>query len=413
MIGGVDEPQTAYASVENSTKRNFLKPALPTPTLPPSAPSGLVSSELATSAPAPLDLDTPWPATSKIARSQPIATQSALRDSGFSKTSLVRGFVNLLSTVANAIDYHARTSKSKVTKVKKHIERLRDDPQLDGNLLIKRRLNEFEYQQLLDSIAKSSELQYFFDKRFRREYSHEDHVLVIRILSTLHEVLGDGIQRKIFSWLDSQSSGSNEVADVAKEIEGSGARHLFLRILGKTDEKQPDRSFTYKDCGYPGLVIEISVSQLATDVKKKARAYIQGTEGQIRTVINIDSNSTYPKKGGSATFSIWRADFSQKPLGIVESVINQDFRDKNGQPVSNADLRVSLSDFVSDEVMLPLGEDIPEFVLTSQVLCQVLKSAEEKHQNGENVKKAGEKRQQKSLRRSERIRNLVKPSYKV
>ncbi|KAL9076036.1 MAG: hypothetical protein Q9157_003800 [Trypethelium eluteriae] len=333
-------------------------PALPTPTLPLSAPSGPASSEPAISTSAPFDPDTPWPATSKIARSEPIVTQSASRDSGFSKTSLVRGFVHLLSTVANTLDYHARTSKSKVTKVKKYIERLRDDPQVDGNLLSKRRLNESEYQQLLDSIAEDSDLQSFFDKRFRHEYSHEDHVLVI-------------------------------------QIEGSGARHLFLRILGKMDEKQPDRSFTYKDCGFPGLVIEISVSQSVTDVQKKAKAYIQGTEGQIRTVINIDN-------------------FSQESLGVIESVISQEFRDKNGQPVSNADLRVSLSDFVSDEVMLPLGEDIPEFVLTSQVLCQVLKSAEEKHQNGEDAKRAGEKRQQKSLRRSERIRNMVKkPSYKV
>ena len=64
--------------------------------------------------------------------------------------------------------------------------------------------------------------------------------------------------------------------------------------------------------------------------------------------------------------------------------------------------------------MLPLGEDIPEFVLTSQVLCQLLNSAEEKQQNGEDAKKAGEKREQKSVRRSERIRNMVKkPSYKV
>ena len=225
--------------------------------------------------------------------------------------------------MANTIDYHARTSKSKVTKVKKYIERLRDDPQVDGKLLSKRRLNEFEYQQLLNSIAEDSELQSFFDKRFRHEYSHEDHVLVIRILSTLHEVLGDGIQRKIFSWLHSQLSGSNDLANVAKEIEGSGARHLSLRILGKMDEKQPDSSLTYKDCGFPGLVIETSVSQSVTDVQKKAKAYIQGTEGQIRTVINIDSNSTYPKKGGSATFSIWRADFSQESLGVVESVISQ------------------------------------------------------------------------------------------
>ncbi|KAF2228475.1 hypothetical protein EV356DRAFT_457746 [Viridothelium virens] len=398
----------------NQTSSKPALPALPTPTLPLSAPSGPASSEPAISTSAPFDPDTPWPATSKIARSEPIVTQSASRDSGFSKTSLVRGFVHLLSTVANTLDYHARTSKSKVTKVKKYIERLCDDPQVDGNLLSKRRLNESEYQQLLDSIAEDSDLQSFFDKRFRHEYSHEDHVLVIRMLSTLHEVLGDGIQRKIFSWLDSQSSGSNSLTNVAKEIEGSGARHLFLRILGKMDEKQPDRSFTYKDCGFPGLVIEISVSQSVTDVQKKAKAYIQGTEGQIRTVINIDSNSTYPKKGGSATFSIWRADFSQESLGVIESVISQEFRDKNGQPVSNADLRVSLSDFVSDEVMLPLGEDIPEFVLTSQVLCQVLKSAEEKHQNGEDAKRAGEKRQQKSLRRSERIRNMVKkPSYKV
>lgn len=225
--------------------------------------------------------------------------------------------------MANAIDYHARTSKSKVTKVKKYIERLRDDPQLDGKLLSKRRLNEFEYQQLLDSIAEDPELQSFFDKKLRHEYSHEDHMLVIRMVSTLHEVLGERIQRKIFSWLDSQSSSSNQLANIANEIQATGASDLFLEILGKIDGKQPDKSFTYMDCVHPGLIIEISVSQSVTEVRKKAKAYIHGTKGQTRTVINIDSNSRYPKKGGPATFSVWRADFSQNPLDVVESVISQ------------------------------------------------------------------------------------------
>ena len=144
---------------------------------------------------------------------------------------------------------------------------------------------------------------------------------MIRVLTTLHENLGDEIQRRIYSWLDSLPSGSNQLADITTKIRGTGARDLSLKILGKIDTKQADKSFTYKGCGYPGLVIEISES--AADVGKKAKAYIQGTKGQIRTVIYIGSNGAYPKKGGPATFSIWRTDFSQEHLDVIESANNQ------------------------------------------------------------------------------------------
>ena len=68
--------------------------------------------------------------------------------------------------------------------------------------------------------------------------------------------------------------------------------------------------------------------------------------------------------------------------------------------------------------MLPFREDlsrISEFVLTSKVLCEVLKDAEEMQQDSVEAKeKVTEDSQQKSPRRSERVRKMFKkPSYKV
>ncbi len=141
----------------------------------------------------------------------------------------------------------------------------------------------------------------------------------------LHEYLSWNIAVRIDRWLESLRIGRGLFANIANKIEITGAPSLKVDVLReKPDTKGPDASFTYNDCGDPGLVIEVSYSQPAADVSKKARAYILGTKGVIRTVVHIDANDIYQNKGLSARFSVWRADFTsvkdQEHVGIVESV---------------------------------------------------------------------------------------------
>ena len=87
--------------------------------------------------------------------------------------------------------------------------------------------------------------------------------------------------------------------------------------------------------------------------------------------------------------------------------IAQNFRDENKQPVPGADLRLSLiRDFVCEKALTSLernARDVPELVIPSNVLCDLLKEAEEIQQ------KDDAKRKQKKLERVEMERVINEP----
>lgn len=140
----------------------------------------------------------------------------------------------------------------------------------------------------------------------------------------LHEFLSRNIAKQIDNWLDKIRDGTGLFANIANKIETTGAPGLNIEVVsGKPDTKLPDESFTYEDCDDPGLVIEVSYSQPATDISKRARSYILGTKGDIRTVVHIDATDIYRNVSLSARFSVWRADFTSangQAVGIIESV---------------------------------------------------------------------------------------------
>ncbi|KAF2174425.1 hypothetical protein K469DRAFT_690362 [Zopfia rhizophila CBS 207.26] len=138
----------------------------------------------------------------------------------------------------------------------------------------------------------------------------------------------------------------------------------------------------------PGLVIEVAWSQRKLDLKELANVYIRRSRGLIRTVFGVNLNDIYAammrqhQQGikatlgkAAATFSVWRAEVDKsngsKGATAIPSVLDEVFRDEDGNPVTGADLQLSLKDFICEEIANSF-EDIedPEIVLSSESLCR-------------------------------------------
>lgn len=100
---------------------------------------------------------------------------------------------------------------------------------------------------------------------------------------------------------------------------GSASIEAPSRFGGEHNTKSPDKSYGHEPCdGSPTLVIEVAWSQRSLDLPKLAKRYIQGSKGQIRTVIGVDIPYRRPgEEGTSAGFSIWRVEQNEEGLALV------------------------------------------------------------------------------------------------
>lgn len=76
---------------------------------------------------------------------------------------------------------------------------------------------------------------------------------------------------------------------------------------------EPDEQFSHLRAPFPGIIIEVSVSQRWEQVKDKAEKLMRKAKGKVALVINID----YPDHVHSkeATVSVWRSKILQHGLG--------------------------------------------------------------------------------------------------
>ena len=148
------------------------------------------------------------------------------------------------------------------------------------------------------------------------------------LYDTLAEQMHDGIKealRKV-----QVNSEDNDIKTAIERIIPTGSSNISLTgTLRNRGKKSPDKSYRYKGCKFPSLVIEIAYSQRKLNLPDLAERYIYGSEGDIRTVIGINLNDIYQsesdrKKGkhfrpSAATISVWRAKFDDS--GGESSVI--------------------------------------------------------------------------------------------
>jgi hypothetical protein len=78
--------------------------------------------------------------------------------------------------------------------------------------------------------------------------------------------------------------------------------------------RDPDGQFQHKDAAFPGVVIEVSYTQDGKNLRKLARDYIWGSNGDIKVVIGIDINY-----GRESTVLLWRPKYVRETTGRTDS----------------------------------------------------------------------------------------------
>jgi hypothetical protein len=129
---------------------------------------------------------------------------------------------------------------------------------------------------------------------------------VIRMPSPLHNSLAGGIGHEISIQLGVfRNSPKPKTAELGRSISPTDDVNIEFHVAAKRfDRRNPDKTYTYTSCNFPGLVIEVAWPQRQLDLAGLAEEYIQRSEGSIRTVVGV--NVEYQVEA-PATFSVWHA----------------------------------------------------------------------------------------------------------
>ncbi|KAF2967606.1 hypothetical protein GQX73_g6016 [Xylaria multiplex] len=228
-----------------------------------------------------------------------------------------------------------------------------------GKYLIQRTLHYSGYKLLWEELNKADNqelLEYVKGDKFRFDYTRRpckgDKQFVIHMPSVFHESMAGKLSDEIVGWLADIKKGRLCNVDNTKEetirIADGISSTLAARVKynePRDDQLEPDLSFTNEECIDADLVVEVAWSQRDLKLPYRATRYLEGRQGAIRTVIGFNMNDIY-QGGCHATFSIWKAQHDGDEWKRITEVDNQEFIDKNGQPVDDCELLVSLTDFI-------------------------------------------------------------------
>jgi hypothetical protein len=144
--------------------------------------------------------------------------------------------------------------------------------------------------------------------------------------SPLHNTLAGGIGHEISIQLGVfRNSPEPKTAELGRSISPTDDVDIEFHVAAKRfDRRNPDKTYTYTGCNFPGLVIEVAWSQRQLDLAGLAEEYIQRSEGSIRTVVGV--NVEY-RVEAPATFSVWHAQVDksngEEILKVIETVENR------------------------------------------------------------------------------------------
>ncbi|KAI0110181.1 hypothetical protein F4814DRAFT_451156 [Daldinia grandis] len=253
-----------------------------------------------------------------------------------------------------------------------------------GKYLVALTLHYQGYKKLQEILAEpeNHELSEWVKRYLRRG----DKQFVIHMPSTFHESMAGNFNSIIDRWLGSVESGAlctvdgtrAETVKVASRLKPT----LAVRVKCKEprdDRLEPDLSFTYRECTVADLVVEVAWSQSHLKLPDRARRYIEGNNGEIRTVIGLNMNDIY-KGGRRATVSVWKAKLVGDKWTRTTAVNNKEFINEYGDPLEDYVLRLTLKDFICEEEQRALEplEDVP-LEISSEILHGLYKEAFRKH----------------------------------
>ncbi|KAJ6069163.1 hypothetical protein N7499_011050 [Penicillium canescens] len=274
----------------------------------------------------------------------------------------------------------SKSTQNVVNRFRLHREGYRPGPWWEG------RVRPNDYTQVLHVLDADRPLQKYVDDKLRYDYDPCRSRLTIRMPSPLHDTFCARIVDEISRQIRQYQQNGGPAANFAKEVEHFATSRILIpedRTDGKQtySRREPDASFGHRRAHYPGVIVEVCYSQKSRRVAHIADEYILNTGGSVNAVVAFDVDYEGSKR---ATITVWRPEYTTvdgvqefRATAIVEA---EPFRMDTGIPAERTGLRLSLSDFATEELSQGhVGLD-QEIFITSEQLCDFLSSAESRQQ---------------------------------
>ncbi|KAF2962729.1 hypothetical protein GQX73_g10848 [Xylaria multiplex] len=224
-----------------------------------------------------------------------------------------------------------------------------------------RKLTPSQYEQLLEKIEDGK----VFPDKLRFEYTHSTQQFEIRMTTTVHEGIVGELNERFAVWkAELMKSNNSEISDAAKTLRLHGNKHVKLPALEEArDSKSPDGGIKHRcklGCGHPALLFEIEFSHhTKKELRDRAQAYIEHSNGKIRTVIGVYMGEIYKaeRENERRLKKMYRTretdesgpqSYSTDDRNITGEASILKFRDSTGKAIQSTPLRISLEDCICE-----------------------------------------------------------------
>ncbi|KAF2176017.1 hypothetical protein K469DRAFT_743120 [Zopfia rhizophila CBS 207.26] len=261
-------------------------------------------------------------------------------------------------------------------------------------------LAQGEYDEIERRIGQDELLCGYVKDKIRYDYDGSVNQLVVRMPTASAKSIREG---------------SGDAAAFAQKVHPARSTEIYFPVddapPGTKSKHEPDASFWHDDAQFPGVIIEVAYSQKKKRLSRLAEDYLLDSDASVQVVVGLDIE--YGKKRScKATLSVWRAYMAhtgdRDELRVVQEVVDEAFRDDQGNPTEHPGLRLHLSDFAYEELAQnEIGDQDRELVVSAQQLCQCLTAVETKVQQAGSLGKhsiaSGVKKRKRSVSPPEEI----------
>lgn len=149
------------------------------------------------------------------------------------------------------------------------------------------------------------------------DYFPSGKVLVLRMLSDVHESFLYRLTGRITERLRRLSLEPGPAADFAKGIRYNGSATIRPLVPGYGDH-DPDGSFRHVKSPASTVIVEVAHSQNGKALERLAEEYLLGSRVGIRVMVGVDIEYS---KNQRATFSIWRPKQQDDKVWVAEPTV--------------------------------------------------------------------------------------------
>ncbi|KIW85156.1 hypothetical protein Z517_00546 [Fonsecaea pedrosoi CBS 271.37] len=219
----------------------------------------------------------------------------------------------------------------------------------------------------------------------RCDYFESSQQFVLRWNSKPREVLRTELRSSLHAHLRSLHGHWPDTAAGRFAQENRYCGYVAVKSVSDIFSKRhdPDIALGHPSARYPGVIIEVVGSEKGNALEQHANEYLWHSGGQIRVMVGIKTEFSDEKgnKNKKATFCVWKSQSTtqdgKQSVHAACTVSEVMFRNEEGVPNLDAELRFSLSDFAAPAVIKGFDPFIDHTIpITAGELCAYLKKAE-------------------------------------